>query len=173
MDAWPASTAISTACSNRARRWATSLVSSSGVAASSDVAALSASMTAWLIVRRCMAVLDVVDDALRPRRRRRSSPARAGACRRPRGRRAYRPCPAAFPRRRASRMVRESTWEETAKAMRRGDVGLDDAGDDVDGRALGGDDEVDAAGARQLRQAADGSPPPRRAPPASGRTARR
>ena len=36
-----------------------------------------------------------------------------------------------------------------------GDVGLDDAGDDVDRRALGGDDQMHARRARQLRQAAD------------------
>ena len=38
----------------------------------------------------------------------------------------------------------------------RGKVGLDDAGDDVHRRALGGDDEVDAGGAGELGEARDG-----------------
>ena len=36
-----------------------------------------------------------------------------------------------------------------------GDVGLDDAGDDVDGRTLGGDHQVDADGPGHLGDAAD------------------
>ena len=36
-----------------------------------------------------------------------------------------------------------------------GEIGLDRAGDDVDRRALGGGDDVDAGGARHLRQALD------------------
>src|SRR5699024_7394603 len=36
-----------------------------------------------------------------------------------------------------------------------GDVGLDDAGDDIDGRPLGGEDQVDPRGARQLGDALD------------------
>ncbi len=52
-------------------------------------------------------------------------------------------------------MTRLSIWLVTAKAMRDGKVGLDQAGDDVHRRALGGDDQVDADGTRHLRQAAD------------------
>jgi len=37
----------------------------------------------------------------------------------------------------------------------RGEVGLDDAGDDVHRRTLRGDDEMDAGGARELREAGD------------------
>ena len=54
-----------------------------------------------------------------------------------------------------SRITRLSTWLLTANAMRAGKVGLDQAGDDVDRRPLRGDDQVDANGARHLRQPAD------------------
>ena len=45
--------------------------------------------------------------------------------------------------------------EVMAKAMRRGEVRLDQAGDDVDRRPLRGDDEVDAGRAGELGEAAD------------------
>ena len=54
-----------------------------------------------------------------------------------------------------SRMTRLSASEETAKAMRLGHVGLDDAGDDVDARTLGREHQVDADGARHLGDAHD------------------
>ncbi len=38
-----------------------------------------------------------------------------------------------------------------------GDVRLDDAGDDIGARGLGGDDHVDAGGARHLGDAGDGA----------------
>ena len=52
-------------------------------------------------------------------------------------------------------MTRESILEETLKAIRDGQVGLDHAGQDVHRGALRRDDEVDADGARLLREAHD------------------
>ncbi len=43
-----------------------------------------------------------------------------------------------------------------AEADARGNVGLDEAGDDVDAGPLRGEDEVNADGARHLREARDG-----------------
>ncbi len=54
-----------------------------------------------------------------------------------------------------SRITRESVWLETANAIRDGHVGLDHAGDHVDPRRLGGQHEVDADGARLLREPDD------------------
>ena len=54
-------------------------------------------------------------------------------------------------------MVRLSIFEVTWKEMRVGEVRLDRAGDDVDGRALRRHDQVDAGGARHLREALDGA----------------
>ena len=54
-----------------------------------------------------------------------------------------------------SRMTRLSASDDTEKAMRTGDVGLDDAGDDVDGGALGGQHQVDADGPGHLGDAHD------------------
>ena len=53
-------------------------------------------------------------------------------------------------------MVRESTLAATWKRDTRGNVGFDDAGDDIDARTLRGDDAMDARGARHLRDARDG-----------------
>ena len=53
-------------------------------------------------------------------------------------------------------MIRESNWDAHLEGDAAGEVGLDDAGDDVDRRPLGGDDQVDADGPGQLGQAADG-----------------
>jgi hypothetical protein len=53
-----------------------------------------------------------------------------------------------------SRMVRESILADLEGDAGR-DVGLDQAGDHVHRRALGGQDQVDAGGARLLRQARD------------------
>ena len=55
----------------------------------------------------------------------------------------------------ASRITRESVWLETANAIRDGHVRLDHPGDDVDGRALRREHEVDADGARLLREPDD------------------
>ena len=54
-----------------------------------------------------------------------------------------------------SRIVRESTCERHGEGDARGEVGLDQAGDDVDRRPLGGDDQVDAGRAGKLGEAAD------------------
>ena len=64
-----------------------------------------------------------------------------------------------------SRMTRLSASDETEKAMRLRDVGLDDAGDDVDRRALGGQHEVDAHGPGHLGDAARPTPRRRGRPP--------
>ena len=50
-----------------------------------------------------------------------------------------------------SRIVRESVSEEVANARREGMLAL--MSDDVDGGALRGQDQVDAGGARELRDA--------------------
>ena len=55
-----------------------------------------------------------------------------------------------------SRITRLSAREDTEKAMRLGMLALITPGDDVDRRALGGDDEVDADGAGHLGDAHDG-----------------
>jgi len=55
-----------------------------------------------------------------------------------------------------SRMVRESTLVGEAEADAGGDVGLDEAGDDVDRGALGGEDEMNADGAGHLGETGDG-----------------
>ena len=55
-----------------------------------------------------------------------------------------------------SRMTRLSASEETEKAMRLGMLALITPGDDVDRRALGGDDQVDADGAGHLGDPHDG-----------------
>ena len=52
-------------------------------------------------------------------------------------------------------MVRESILRRDLEGDARRDVGLDQAGDHVDRRALRGQDQVDAGGARLLRQARD------------------
>ena len=52
--------------------------------------------------------------------------------------------------------MRESTREAHLERDARGDVRLDDAGDDVHARPLGGDDAMDARRARHLRDARDG-----------------
>ena len=80
-------------------------------------------------------------------------PVRPGSTRRSGA--ACRPCRSASRRRAVSRMTRESARLETEKASRDGHVGLDDAGDHVDRRALGGDHEVDADGPGHLGDAAD------------------
>jgi hypothetical protein len=55
------------------------------------------------------------------------------------------------------RMVRESIFEVTWKEHTGREVGLDRTGDDIDRRALGGHDDMDAGGAGHLRQALDGA----------------
>ena len=54
-----------------------------------------------------------------------------------------------------SRMVRESILLETWKREAGRDVGLDQAGDDVDARPLRREDQVDARRARLLREPRD------------------
>ena len=65
------------------------------------------------------------------------------------------PCPSSASAPIWSRIVRESTRAETWNAMRVGNVGLDEAGDHIDRRPLGREDEVDAGGARFLREPRD------------------
>ena len=45
-------------------------------------------------------------------------------------------------------MVRESTFDETWKAIRRGNIGLDETGDDIDRGTLGREYQVDTGSAR-------------------------
>ena len=53
-------------------------------------------------------------------------------------------------------MTRESSWEAVAKARREGTLDLDEAGDHLCDRPLGGQDQVDPGGAGQLGDALDG-----------------
>ena len=66
------------------------------------------------------------------------------------------PLPTSFSAPGWSRMTRLSVRLRHGEGHAGRDVGLDDAGDDVDGRPLGGDDQVDADGAGLLGDAGDG-----------------
>ena len=133
-----------------------------------------------ILVRVEVAVLAVgVLDALSgPRAATRRAPARAGRgtarrsarspprsrrrpgarCRRevPSGLKSMSPWPSRLSAPAWSRITRESVWLETANAIRDGNVRLDHPGDHVHRRPLRREHEVDADGARLLREPDDG-----------------
>ena len=91
----------------------------------------------------------------RPRPRTRTAPCTRYGSGLPAGRNSMSPWPSRFSAPFMSSMVRESTFDRHLERDARREVGLDHAGDHVDRRALRGEHQVDADGARHLRQARD------------------